>query len=92
MSDVSSQRQVANNVEMISEKPIDKMTYKEVWSILLKRIIALPSKLIGFKPFCIYLATWLLYNDKVEGWVWLIVLIAVLFGREGLKALAGLRR
>jgi len=81
-----------NNVEMIAEKPIADMTYKEVWNILLKRLIALPSKLIGFKPFCIYLTTWLLFHSKVEDWVWLIVLIAVLFGREGLKAIAGLRK
>ena len=81
-----------NNVEMIGEKPIAKMTYKEVWSILLKRIIALPSKLIGFKPACIYLATWLLYKGKIDDWVWLVILIAVLFGREGLKAIAGLRK
>ena len=81
-----------NKEKMVGEKPISEMTYKEVWGILLKRAMALPSKLIGFKPFCLYLATYLLFKEKLDSWVWLVVLVMVIFGREGLKLIAGLKR
>jgi hypothetical protein len=42
----------------ISDKPSWEHTAQELLAILGKRIIALPSKMLGFKPFCLYLATW----------------------------------
>ncbi|MDR2071472.1 MAG: hypothetical protein LBP81_08690 [Treponema sp.] len=39
----------------ISDKPSWEHTAKELFAILGKRIIALPSKMLGFKPFCLYL-------------------------------------
>ncbi len=66
-------------------------TFQEHFAIVAKRCIALPSKMIGFKPFCLYLATYLLVNDKIGEWVWFCVLIAVLFGIVGLKVLSQIR-
>ena len=66
-------------------------TFREHIAILAKRLLALPSKMIGFKPFCLYLATWLLIGGKIGEWVWFAVMIAVLFGIVGLKVLAQLR-
>ncbi len=81
-----------NDIEMISEKPIAQMTYREVLGILLKRLLALPSKLVGFKPACLYLATYLYLKGDFPAWAWLSVLVVVLFGREGLKIITGLKK
>lgn len=75
---------------VISDKAVWEMGFKEHLAILLKRAIALPSKMIGFKPFCLYLATWLLAKGYIGEWVWLFVLMMVLFGIVGLKVAGGL--
>ncbi|GHV63913.1 hypothetical protein AGMMS49587_15210 [Spirochaetia bacterium] len=72
----------------ISDKPSWEHTFKELLAILLKRIIALPSKMLGFKPFCLYLATWLLVKGLIRDWIWFAVVVIVLFGIVGLKVLA----
>ena len=72
----------------ISDKPTWEHTAKELWVILGKRIISLPSKLLGFKPFCLYAATWLLVNGHIRDWIWFCVVVIVLFGIIGLKTLA----
>jgi hypothetical protein len=71
----------------ISDKNTWEMTVKELFVILGKRIISLPSKLLGFKPFCLYAATWLLINDHIRDWIWFCIVVIVLFGIIGLKAL-----
>lgn len=70
---------------VISDKPIWDMSFKEHLLILAKRSMALPSKMIGFKPLCLYLATYLLITGHISEWVWLFVLMMVLFGIVGLK-------
>jgi hypothetical protein len=74
----------------LADKPLWELTYREHLIIFSKRIIALPSKAIGFKPFCLYLATWLLKEEHISEWVWLAVLVVVLFGIMGLKVAAGM--
>jgi hypothetical protein len=71
----------------ISGKPTWEHTAKELWIILGKRIIALPSKLLGVKPFVLYTATWLLVIDKIRDWIWFSVVVIVMFGVVGLKLL-----
>jgi hypothetical protein len=75
----------------ISDKPSWEHTGKELVVILGKRIISLPSKLIGFKPFCLYLATWLLVKGFIRDWIWFAVAVMVLFGIVGLKVIARMR-
>jgi len=75
---------------VISDKGIWEMSPKEHLAILLKRAIALPSKMLGFKPFCLYLASWLLVKGHIGEWVWLFVLMMVLFGIVGLKVAGGM--
>jgi hypothetical protein len=72
----------------ISDKPSWEHTGKELFAILGKRIIALPSKMLGFKPFCLYLATWLLVRGYIKDWIWFAVMVMVLFGIVGLKVIA----
>jgi uncharacterized membrane protein len=72
----------------ISDKPTWELTVKELLVILLKRVISLPSKLLGFKPFCLYAATWLLVKGHIRDWIWFSVVVIVLFGILGLKVLA----
>ena len=72
----------------ISDRPTWEHSVKELLLILLKRIISLPSKLLGFKPACLLVATWLLYKGLIRDWIWFAVMIIVLFGVVGLKVLA----
>jgi len=69
----------------ISDRPTWALSFRELRRILGKRIVALPSKLIGFKPLCLGLATWLLVDGKIDMWVWFLVFVSVLFGIVGLK-------
>jgi hypothetical protein len=75
----------------ISNKPTWELSFKELWAILGKRLISLPSKMLGFKPLCLYIATWLLAKGLIRDWIWFSVLVIVLFGIIGLKALANWR-
>jgi hypothetical protein len=72
----------------ISDKPTWALSFRELWAILGKRLISLPSKMLGFKPLCLYIATWLLAKGLIRDWIWFCVLVIVLFGIIGLKALA----
>jgi hypothetical protein len=72
----------------ISDKPSWQHTAKELFAILGKRMVALPSKMLGFKPFCLYLATWLLIKGLIRDWIWFAVMVMVLFGIVGLKVIS----
>ena len=84
-----SEERKLNEVDgiIISDKPTWELSAKELFSILGKRIISLPSKLLGFKPFCLYVATWLLVKGFIRDWIWFSVMVIVLFGVVGLKVL-----
>ena len=73
---------------IISDKPSWEHSFKELFAIFGKRLISLPSKLIGFKPFCLYLASWLLVKGLIRDWIWFCVLVIVLFGIMGLKVVS----
>jgi len=72
----------------ISDRPCWDHTFRELWMILGKRLISLPSKMLGFKPFCLYAATWLLVRGHIRDWIWFCILVIVLFGIVGLKFLS----
>ena len=89
--------QVSGNREQkeIKEDDIDfsskaswELSWRELFVVLGKRIIALPSKMIGFKPLCLYIATWLLVKGLIRDWIWFCVVVIVLFGIVGLKVLS----
>jgi len=63
-------------------------SFKELFIVLAKRILSLPSKLIGFKPLCLLVASWLLVKGFIRDWIWFCVLIVVLFGIVGLKVIS----
>jgi hypothetical protein len=73
---------------VISDKASWEHTVKELLIILLKRIISLPSKLIGFKPMCLLVATWLLVKGCIRDWIWFCIVVIVLFGIMGLKVVS----
>ena len=79
------------NGEETGYKEVCDYTFREHLAILAKRALALPSKMIGFKPGCLYLATWLLVTGRIGEWVWFAVLVCVLFGIVGLKVLSQIR-
>ena len=72
----------------ISDKPTWEHSFKELLAILGKRCISFPSKLIGFKPMCLVISTWLLVQGHIRDWIWFSVLVIVMFGIVGLKVLA----
>jgi hypothetical protein len=76
-----------NDGIQISDKPCWQHSFLELLSILGKRALSLPSKLLGFKPCCLYLATWLLVRGLIRDWIWFCVVIIVLFGIVGLKVI-----
>ena len=63
-------------------------TWKELFVVLGKRIVSFPSKICGFKPLCLLIATWLLVNGHIRDWIWFCVLVIVLFGIVGLKVIS----
>ena len=73
---------------VISDKPSWEHSFNELFAILGKRIIAFPSKLIGFKPLCLLISTWLLTKGHIRDWIWFCVLVIVLFGIMGLKVVS----
>gem|GEM_PF-2039382 len=73
---------------IISDRPVWEHSFRELFAILGKRLVSLPSKLMGFKPFCLYVATWLLVKGFIRDWIWFSVMVIVLFGVVGLKVLA----
>ena len=73
---------------IISDKASWEHSFRELFSILGKRIVALPSKLIGFKPLCLLISTWLLTEGHIKDWIWFCVLVIVLFGIMGLKVVS----
>ena len=70
-----------------SDKASWEHTWKELFVVLGKRILSLPSKIIGFKPMCFLIATWLLKHGFIRDWIWFCVLVIVLFGIVGLKVI-----
>ena len=87
---VSNDEKKANGTDgiIISDRPVWEHTFGELFAILGKRLISLPSKLFGFKPLCLLIATWLLVRGHIRDWIWFSVLVIVLFGVVGLKVLA----
>jgi len=71
-----------------SDKASWEHTWRELFVVLGKRILSLPSKLIGFKPLCLFVATWLLVNGHIRDWIWFAVMVIVLFGIVGLKVIS----
>jgi hypothetical protein len=71
-----------------SNKASWEHSWRELFTVLGKRILSFPSKLIGFKPFCMLIATWLLVHGHIRDWIWFSVLVIVLFGIVGLKVIS----
>jgi len=71
-----------------SDKPSWEHTWRELFTVLGKRILSLPSKVIGFKPMCFFVATWLLINGHIRDWIWFCIVVIVLFGIMGLKVVS----
>ena len=72
----------------IADKPSWELSWNELIAVLGKRTLSFPSKIIGFKPLCLLIATWLLVNGHIRDWIWFCVLVIVLFGIMGLKVVS----
>jgi hypothetical protein len=84
---MSSEERKNSDIDF-SCKPSWEHSWKELFAVLGKRILSLPSKIIGFKPLCFFLSTWLLILGHIRDWIWFCILVIVLFGIEGLKVVA----
>jgi len=71
-----------------SDKASWEYSCGELFVVLCKRILSFPAKVIGFKPMCLFVATWLLINGQIRDWIWFCVVVIVLFGIVGLKILS----
>ena len=71
-----------------SNKASWEHSWRELFTVLGKRVLSFPSKLIGFKPLCLLVATWLLVKGLIRDWIWFCVLVIVLFGIVGLKVIS----
>jgi len=86
---MSNEQGTMNNIDIdFSYKPSWEHTWRELFTVLGKRILSFPSKVIGFKPMCFLVTTWLLVNGHIRDWIWFCVLVIVLFGIVGLKVIA----
>ena len=61
-----------------------KASYGKLTSHLVKRILLLLAKLMGFKAFCLFLATALLSKGYIENQDWLTVIITVICSASGI--------
>jgi hypothetical protein len=71
-----------------SNKASWEHSWRELFVVLGKRVLSMPSKIIGFKPLCLLIATWLLVQGHIKDWIWFCVLVIVLFGIVGLKIIS----
>jgi hypothetical protein len=62
-------------------------SWRELFTVLGKWILSMPSKIIDFRPVCLIVATWLLVKGHIKDWIWFCVLVIVLFGIVGLKVI-----
>jgi hypothetical protein len=60
-------------------------TVRELLRYALKRLVMLGAKLLGFKSFCLVLATVLLVRGIISEDIWLYVLITVVCSASGLR-------
>jgi hypothetical protein len=77
-----------NDGVQFSDRPSWEHSAKQLFVILGKRALSLPAKMLGFKPFCLYAATWLLVKGLIGEWIWFAVMVMVLFGIVGLKVIS----
>jgi hypothetical protein len=72
--------------------------HEESWSYLItsipKRFVGLISKLISVKMFMFYVATalFVLFPEYFSDWIWLMVMIIVVFGRDAGKIIKEIKR
>jgi len=92
---VNNEQRTMNNEKAAKENDIDfsskaswEHSWKELFTVLGKRALSFPSKVIGFKPLCLLVATWLLVKGLIRDWIWFSVLVIVLFGIVGLKVIS----
>jgi len=83
-----SKEEIKNSDIDFSCKPSWEHSFKELFIVLGKRILSLPSKMIGFKPLCFFISTWLLVQEHIKDWIWFCIVVVVLFGIEGLKIIS----
>lgn len=72
--------------------------HEESWKYLLmsipKRLVGLVGKLISVKMFMFYVATalFIFLPEYFSDWVWLMVFVIVVFGREAGKIIKDIKR
>lgn len=61
-----------------------EMPWPQLWSMLLKRPVALVSKMIGIRGLAMAVCTALVLKGAIDGWHWIIFIGAVVLGQKAL--------
>jgi len=86
-------------VQQAKDLGFDPLMEKTLIQLLLdipKRIVALLSKMLGkemlLRIFGAVSATYLVNEQKIDGWVWLVAVIILIFGKQGLDAIKDIQK
>lgn len=71
--------------------PLLEKSWRELLSDIPKRIVALISKLIGFRTAILAGCGWLVFKGAVDSWAFVAIAVIAVFGRDGLKFLGNLK-
>lgn len=72
--------------------PMEFRSGKETLKNIPNRLITLVWKVISFQGIVLSLGTWLVYQEKVESYAWLLVVVLILFGRSGLDFIKEIKK
>ena len=82
MADTGQRESPTNGNGPLTIKEQMRMPWPELIASTLKRPVALASKIISFKGATIILATFLLAGGMLESWHWIIMVGAIVLGRD----------
>lgn len=72
--------------------PMEFRSGKETLVNIPNRIVTLAWKVISFQGLVLGLATWLVFNQKIESYAWIVVVLFVLFGRSALDVIREIKK
>ena len=65
---------------------------KETLKNIPNRVITLVWKVVSFQGLVLFLATWLVFEQRIESYAWIAVVLFVLFGRSALDVVKELKK
>ena len=56
------------------------------------RLVTLLWKIIGWKGIMVSLTVWMLFLDKLDSYVWVVVFVLIIFDRAGLEFIKEIKK